>query len=131
MASRARAVAILLLACLAPVSARAATDTDQDGIPDAVEPTVGRDPATKDNDVCKVARLLVMQQYRDFLDREGDTGGIDFWVLRLGQGTATRQSLIDNYFRSAEFQSTTAPVTRLYWAYFLRIPDYGGLTYWV
>jgi hypothetical protein len=37
----------------------------------------------------------------------------------------------DDFFRSAEFQNNIAPVARLYFAYFGRIPDYPGLMYWV
>jgi hypothetical protein len=72
-----------------------------------------------------------MQQYRDFLGREGDAGGLSFWTSQINAGTQTRAQVINSFFNSAEFQNTTAPVTRLYFAYFLRIPDYGGLTFWV
>ena len=106
-------------------------DTDTDGIPDAVEPTVGKNPSVKDNDIFNDTVLFVMQQYRDFLGREGDSGGLNFWANQLNTGTATRAQVIDNFFNSPEFQGITAPVTRLYFAYFLRIPDYSGLLFWV
>ena len=106
------------------------SDTDSDGIPNGVEPVEGRNPCVKDNDIFN-ARLFAMQQYRDFLGREGDSGGIVFWTNQLSTGSATRAQVISNFFNSSEFQGSTAPVTRLYFAYFLRIPDYGGLQYWV
>jgi Domain of unknown function (DUF4214)/Putative Ig domain/Ig-like domain from next to BRCA1 gene/Matrixin len=106
-------------------------DTDTDGIPDAVEPTVGKNPNVKDNDIFNEVLLFAMQQYRDFLGREGDSGGINFWTNYLNTGSGTRAQVIDNFFNSPEFQGTASPVTRLYFAYFLRIPDYEGLLFWV
>jgi hypothetical protein len=76
-------------------------------------------------------RAFVEQQYRDFLGREGDAGGIDFWTGELEAGRTTRAQVADDFFRSAEFQNNIAPVARLYFAYFGRIPDYPGLMYWV
>jgi hypothetical protein len=105
-------------------------DTDEDGIPDDVEIAEGTDPDFKDNDVFNNARLFVMQQYRDFLGREGDPGGIIFWTNLINSGARSRAQVIESFFNSAEFQNTTAPVTRLYFAFFRRIPDYGGLIFW-
>ena len=109
-------------------------DNDDDGVPDTVEPVEGLNPNVKDNDIfaatTKGARLFAMQQYRDFLGREGDAGGIGYWTGQLSGGTQTRAQMIENYFGSDEFQGVGAPVARLYFAYFLRIPDYGGLQYW-
>lgn len=106
-------------------------DTDGDGIPDVVEQTLGKNPLVKDNDVFTSAQLFAMQQYRDFLGREGDSGGISYWTNRINSGSATRAQVVDSFFNSAEFQGTVSPVTRLYFAYFLRIPDYAGLSFWV
>lgn len=69
-----------------------------------------------------------MQQYRDFLGREGESSGIAYWTNQIASGQQTRAQAIDNFFNSPEFQAVT-PVARLYFAYFLRIPDYGGLIY--
>jgi hypothetical protein len=107
------------------------TDSDGDGIPDLVEPGRGRNPMVKDNDVFADATLFTMQQYRDFLNREGDPAGIAFWADRLEIAFNTRAQVVDFFFNSAEFQDTVAPVTRLYFAYFLRIPDYPGLQFWI
>jgi Domain of unknown function (DUF4214) len=106
-------------------------DTDSDGIPDVVEVEEGTNPNVKDNDVFVNTRLFVMQQYRDFLGREGDPGGISFWTNLINSGSLTRAQVIDSFFNSPEFQGTVSPVTRLYFAYFLRIPDYEGLNFWV
>jgi hypothetical protein len=106
-----------------------AGDRDADGIPDCVEQSTGRNPSIKDNDVFADARLFAMQQYRDFLGREGDGGGIDFWTNQVNAGYP-RDQVIESFFGSAEFQGRRAPVARLYFAYFLRHPDYEGLQFW-
>lgn len=106
-------------------------DPDGDGLTNAVEEAEGRNPAVKDNDVFGNARLFAMQQYRDFLGREGDAGGVAFWAEQVGSGARSRAQAVENFFQSPEFQQTGAPVARLYFAYFLRIPDHGGLMYWM
>ena len=106
-----------------------ALDTDGDGIPNGVELVEGRNPLAKDNDVFTNNRLFAMQQYRDFLGREGDAAGITGWINSLNSG-GTRAAVTEGFFGSNEFQGTGSPVARLYFAYFLRIPDYGGLTFW-
>jgi hypothetical protein len=107
----------------------AAGDADGDGIPNGVEITEGRDPGTKDNDVFANARLFAMQMYRDFLNREGDPAGITGWTDLVTTGTYTRNQVIDAFLSSDEFAGFVAPVVRLYFATFLRVPDYGGLVF--
>ena len=84
----------------------------------------------KDNDVFGNARLFAMQQYRDFLGREGDAAGVNAWTSYL-LGSGTRAAMVEGFFASGEFQNYISPVARLYFAYFLRIPDYDGLTFWI
>jgi hypothetical protein len=105
-------------------------DADGDGIPNGVELAQGTYALDKDNDVFRDARLFAMQQYRDFLRREGDPDGIAYWTAQLASGALSRDRVIEAFFSSAEFQGRIAPVARLYFAYFLRIPDYGGLDFW-
>jgi len=107
------------------------SDVDNDGIPNCVEATEGRNVDLKDNDVFGNTRLFAMQQYRDFLAREGDAPGITYWTGQMNAGAQNRVQMVDTFFNSAEFQGTIAPVARLYFAYFLRIPDYDGLNYWI
>ena len=107
-----------------------AGDADSDGIPNGVELVEGRNPLVKDNDVFGNARLFSMQQYRDFLGREGDANGITSFTNFINGG-GTRAAVTEGFFGSSEFQGTGSPVVRLYFAYFLRIPDYGGLTFWM
>ena len=74
---------------------------------------------------------FVMQQYLDFLGRDGDSEGITYWTEQLDTGVQSRADCVNNFVFSAEFQQQVAPVSRLYLAYFLRLPDTGGLTYWI
>jgi photosystem II stability/assembly factor-like uncharacterized protein len=107
-------------------------DQDNDGIPDFVELNEQQDPWVKDNNIFSgpnAARLMAMQQYRDFLGREGDIGGIVNWTNAMQAGVS-KPLVVESFFNSQEFQLTVSPIVRLYWAYFNRIPDYGGLTNW-
>jgi len=89
-----------------------------------VDPNSGQ--ATVSNSV-----EFVRQQYRDFLNREADAGGLAYWVDRIDSGAMTRAQVISAFLHSQEFEGRIAPIVRLYFAYFLRIPDYGGLQYWI
>lgn len=106
-------------------------DTDRDGIPDCVEGGSGKSTSGKDNDIFASGLLFSAQQYRDFLSREADAEGLNYWMGALANGSQTRGSMVEAYFNSAEFQGAVAPVARLYFAYFLRVPDYGGLQHWI
>jgi subtilisin family serine protease len=99
-------------------------DTDGDAIPDGIEATVGTNPSVKDNDIFANARLFVMQMYRDFLTREGDAGGVDFWVGRINRGERTRAQMAEEYVNSQEFQGRVAPIVRTMFAINRAIPDY-------
>jgi hypothetical protein len=106
-----------------------AADSDGDGIPNLVEYYERTNPLVKDNDVLGNARLFVMQQYRDFLSREGEPAGIRFWTDRAAPPAPITApppppaTIIESFFNSGEFQGTISPIARLYFAYFLRIPD--------
>src|SRR5205814_794120 len=43
----------------------------------------------------------------------------------------SRAQVIESFFNSSEFQGAISPVARLYFAYFLRIPDYNGMDFWI
>jgi len=106
-------------------------DFDNDGIPNAIETAESRNPYVKDNDIFAVSRLFAMQQYRDFLGREGDAGGLQFYTDLLNNGTVTRDQVIESFLASPEFTNGLPPIIRLYFATFLRIPDYDGLIFQV
>ncbi len=104
-------------------------DNDSDGIPNAVEFDVNTDLEIKDNDIFNDSRLFAMQMYRDFLYREGENTGIDFWVDTVNSGALSKIKVVEKFFDSAEFSELIAPISRLYYAYFSRIPDYEGLLF--
>jgi Domain of unknown function (DUF4214) len=108
-----------------------AADCDGDGVPNSVELAEGMNRQARDNNIFGVGRLFAMQQYRDFLGREGDVGGVNYWGSQVQTNAQTRAQVVTGFFNSAEFQGDVAPVVRLYLGTFLRIPDYGGVTYWV
>jgi hypothetical protein len=74
---------------------------------------------------------FVKQQYRDFLNREAEPGGLAYWVNMIDSGAMTKAQVIESFFWSQEFGLKIAPIVRLYFAYFLRIPDYAGLMFWI
>ena len=74
---------------------------------------------------------FVMQQYRDFFARDADEGGLNWWSAEIDAGRKARGDLAMDFVYSTEYQNNVAPVVRLYFAYFDRLPDTGGLTYWV
>jgi hypothetical protein len=120
---------ITLFVILPAITLDPALDADGDGIPNGVEIAEGRNPLVKDNDVFGNARLFSMQQYRDFLSREGDPAGITGWTDLITGGAYSRLQVIDAFLSSAEFSGFVAPVVRLYFATFLRVPDYEGLAF--
>jgi hypothetical protein len=106
-------------------------DSDNDNIPNSVEVTEGRNPFLKDNDIFTSPRLFAMQVYRDFLGREGEAAGVDFYANLIAAGTVHRANVIESFFNSPEFAGRVSPVVRLYFATFQRIPDYPGLIFQV
>ena len=88
---------------------------------------VATDPGPPLNDTVE----FVKQQYRDFLNREAEKEGLQFWVNQIDTGAMTRAQVIESFFWSEEFGLRIAPIVRLYFAYFLRIPNYAELQYWI
>lgn len=111
--------------------ANLAADSDNDGIPDCIEAGSGKSSGVRDNDVFSNPLLFTAQQYRDFMGREGDADGLNFWSTEVAAGARTRGAVVESFFNSGEYQGLSSPVARLYFAFFQRIPDYGGLTYWI
>lgn len=74
---------------------------------------------------------LVERQYLDFYGRRPDAGGARYWGDRLTSGADTPASFIARLLAAPEFEARIAPVARLYWAYFDRIPDTEGLLHWI
>lgn len=79
------------------------------------------------------ARFFVRQHYRDFLNREPDAAGLDFWAGQIiACGTdpaclaARRQNVSAAFFLSIEFKETGYLVYRLYKASYGRTPRRAG-----
>jgi hypothetical protein len=75
------------------------------------------------------ARFFVRQQYRDFLNREPEAAGLDFWsnqIVACGTDpaclTSRRQHVSAAFFLSIEFQETGYLVYRLYKSAYARAP---------
>jgi hypothetical protein len=106
-------------------------DCDGDGMPNVTESIFGRNPDRRDNDLFATTstglRLFIMQQYRDFLAREGDTGGIEFWITEMSAGRASRSEMAQNYVLSEEFRGRVAPVSRAYFSLLGRYATFAEL----
>ncbi|CAN5826224.1 hypothetical protein BH24ACT3_BH24ACT3_00420 [soil metagenome] len=77
------------------------------------------------------AAALAAQQYLDFLSRPPEAAGVDYWARELESGRRAPASVIHHFLVSNEFGVKMAPVVRLYFAFFNRRPDEGGMTYWL
>ncbi len=78
---------------------------------------------------------FVMRCYSQILEREGDAGGVEFWTNLLKRKQVTGADIVSQFCKSAEFQgrglANTRVVSILYSAMLNRLPDSGGLNYWV
>lgn len=72
---------------------------------------------------------LVQRAAKDFTGSELPLGTLVATNDKLLYGIATPQSLINGYAHGT-FDDHRGPVLRLYWAFFKRAPDLGGLNYW-
>lgn len=79
----------------------------------------------------------VAAAYDAVFDRAPDAGGLAFWSGLLAGGEATSRDLVAAISQSAEFQSRHAGsgnaqfVTSIYDSALERLPDQGGLSFWV
>jgi hypothetical protein len=69
--------------------------------------------------------------YKAMLGVAATTSQVVTDAAKLNAGTITLPAYIAAFRTSADHVNNVDPVTRLYQAYFLRIPDSGGLTYWI
>ncbi|WPL15544.1 hypothetical protein Thiowin_00443 [Thiorhodovibrio winogradskyi] len=105
-------------------------DSDADGVPDALEVTLGLDPALKDNDVVNNNLLFVQQLYRDLLWREGEDAGLNYWTDQLQVG-ASHAEVVAAFVEAPEYQTMAGLIGRYYEGVLGRAPDACGLDYWV
>lgn len=78
--------------------------------------------------------FFVRQQYRDFLNREPDAPGWDFWTINITKCSGPVKQIVDQcidrqrgstsaaFFLSPEFQNTGSFVLRLYWGSLGKLP---------
>jgi Tol biopolymer transport system component len=98
---------------------------DTDGTPDVF----ARDLRVELDPFGSVAALIT-QQFADFEGRSPSPAERDEWAFRLGNGETTPDRFIDALAHGTAWAGKRAPLARLYWAFFLRPPDQGGMTYW-
>jgi hypothetical protein len=104
---------------LASPSAATLTITDNDATSSGVNPIDD-------------SRFYVRQHYLDFLNREPDSAGLQFWTNEIEQcgadaqcGKIKRINVSTAFFLSTEFQETGFLVYRFYQAAYKRAPTYG------
>lgn len=76
------------------------------------------------------AFVFIHQQFPDFLDREARSDEAPTWMAKVNAGQAAGTT-VDGIRQLPGGLDQFGPVARLYSAYLLRIPDAGGLTYWL
>lgn len=72
---------------------------------------------------------FVQNLYKNILQREGETGGINYWLAQADAGMSA-SDMTKDFIYSTEGQHVTA-IVRLYDVFFNRAPDSAGLSYWV
>jgi hypothetical protein len=77
------------------------------------------------------ASAFATQQFVEILARPPDAAGLADWTSSLEAGRASPAGMIASLATSPESALLVDPVNRLYWGYFDRIPDAGGVQYWV
>ena len=77
------------------------------------------------------AQSFVLRQFADLLGRNPGTTELSGWTTLLTTGAATADDLVVSLRGSIDHAVHVDPVTRLYAAYFLRIPDAAGLRFWI
>lgn len=74
---------------------------------------------------------FVDQLYIRFLGRPADAGGLAFWTKMMDEGRANAAQVTQHFLDSPEFANAVQPLARLYYTAFGRIPDAGGLSFWL
>ena len=74
---------------------------------------------------------FVDQLYLTFLGRAADNAGRAHWSQQIDAGVVSAAEVTRHFLESAEFADAVAPVARLYYSAFDRIPDAAGLGFWI
>ena len=93
----------------------------------AVTPTAGAAPYAPYSSWSQ----LVDQVFRQLIGRSPTNAERSQWLGPLSNGTKSPGDLVATLRQSSHHRTVVDQVTRLYRAYYLRIPDKGGLEYWI
>jgi len=74
--------------------------------------------------------VLVRQQFLDFHGRSPTSAESVTWIAGLHAGTTTPGGTVAGIAKLPGSYDVSTRTTRLYFAYFDRLPDFGGYTYW-
>lgn len=74
---------------------------------------------------------FVEQLYLTFFGRPADDAGRAYWSEAIDKGAITAAEVTRHFLDSAEFADAVAPLARLYYSAFDRIPDAAGLAFWL
>ena len=74
---------------------------------------------------------FVKRQYLDLLGRAASASDIAYWGGLLDSGSWSPEQQMQHFLESAEADSKGHAVGRLYLAFFRRLPDLSGFTYWI
>ncbi len=105
-------------------------DTDNDGMPDGVEFVYGTDMNVKDNDINVSNDLFAKQMLRDMFGEVWSYTEIASQTAALAAAD-TRREWVKSLMIDQRFAKKRQAISRLYYAFFLRYPDHGGLMYWI
>ncbi len=80
-------------------------------------------------------QAFVTRCYNLIMNREAESGGLNYWTGQLTEKTSTASAIIDQFTQSDEFKgrklSSAAKVDILYNTMLARDPDSAGKAYWV
>lgn len=77
------------------------------------------------------SEAFITYQYRDFLGRNPSSADMAYYKDLLDYGTRSPDWLMELFLTSAECDSKTQSVARLYQAFYKRMPDTDGFLYWL
>ena len=77
------------------------------------------------------ADAFVDQQFRDVSGRAPNAFELAHWRQQITTGATTPAGVVVGIVRADDYRESVPPIIRLYKAYFKRLPDKGGLTYWI
>jgi len=75
--------------------------------------------------------LLVQSLYRQFFDRPGDAGGVEYWGTELDNAVVTPTQLTEEFYNADEYYPVAAAAAGLYVAALGEIPSTAEMDRWV